>query len=291
MSVYTRPAAVAAALVVRCRQWASESLNVNALSTESERLRHSRDSDTRIAGSGKKRMEALKDRVALITGGGRGIGRAIATTFAREGARTAVTGRSMDRLTQVVDEIRAEGGIAQSFELDVTREDDAVRVAEQLVEAWGQIDILVNNAGIIFYDTPVWATTVKQWDQIMNANLRGMFLVCRAVVPHMMRREQGRIINIGSSSGRVPEGDYGAYVASKFGVVGYTASLADSLRPYGITVNGLNPDWVDTDMARAANPEGDPEWITPEEMAQAALYLAAHAPKLMTGQFIDMFGV
>ncbi len=235
-------------------------------------------------------MEALKDRVALITGGGRGIGRAIAMTFAREGARTAVTGRSMDRLTQVVDEIRAEGGVAQAFELDVTREDDAVRVAEQLVEAWGQIDILVNNAGIIFYDTPVWATTVEQWDQLMNTNLRGMFLACRAVVPHMMRREQGRIINIGSSSGRVPEGDYGAYVASKFGVVGYTASLAHSLRPYGITVNGLNPDWVDTDMARAANPEGDPEWITPDEMAQAALYLAAHAPKLMTGQFIDMFG-
>ena len=89
----------------------------------------------------------------------------------------------MDRLAQVVDEIRAEGGVAQAFELDVTREDDAVRVAEQVVEAWGQIDILVNNAGIIFYDTPVWATTVEHWDQLMNTNLRGMFLVCRAVVP------------------------------------------------------------------------------------------------------------
>ena len=138
---------------------------------------------------------------------------------------------------------------------------------------------------------PVWATTVEQWDDVMGANLRGMFLTCRAVVPHMMRRERGVIINIGSSSGRVPEGDYGAYVASKYGVVGYTASLAHSLRPYGIQVNGINPDWVDTDMARAEIPEGDPSWITTEQMAQAALYLAAQAPTLMTGQFIDMFGV
>ena len=236
-------------------------------------------------------MGALQDRVALITGAGRGIGRAIAVAFAREGASVAVTGRSEGRLTPVVDEIQANGGDARAFTLDVTSEDDAARVAEQVVEAWGRIDILVNNAGVIHYGTPVWATTVEQWDDVMNTNLRGMFLVCRAVVPHMMRQERGVIINIGSSSGRVPEGDYGAYVASKYGVVGYTASLAHSLRPYGIQVNGLNPDWVDTDMARAELPEGDPDWITQEQMAQAALYLAAHAPKLMTGQFIDMFGV
>lgn len=236
-------------------------------------------------------MALLQGKVAMVTGAGRGIGRAIAVAFAREGARTAVTGRSLDRLAPVVDEIRAAGGEAEAYALDVTGEDDAIRVAEQVAGAWGQIDILVNNAGIIHYEAPVWATTVEQWDDVMDTNLRGMFLVCRAVVPHMMRREQGVIINIGSSSGRVPEGDYGPYVASKFGVVGYTASLAHSLRPYGIQVNGLNPDWVDTDMARAETPAGDPDWITQGQMAQAALYLAAHAPKLMTGQFIDMFGV
>ena len=125
----------------------------------------------------------------------------------------------------------------------------------------------------------------------MNTNLRGMHLVCRAVIPQMMRREQGVIINIGSSSGQQPEGDYGAYATSKWGVVGYTASLAHSLRSYGISVNGMNPGWVDTDMARAYNPDGDPSWITAEEVARAALYLAAHAPRLMTGQFIDLFSV
>ena len=233
----------------------------------------------------------LKDRVALITGAGRGIGRAIALTFAVEGARVAVTGRNMERMAQVVDEIRAGGGAAEAFALDVTSEGDAVRVTEQVIEAWGQIDVLVNNAGVLTYHTPVWDTTIEQWDEVMNTNLRGMFLACRAVIPHMMQREKGVVINIGSSSGRQPEGDYGAYVTSKYGVVGYTASLAHSLRPYGIRVNGINPDWVDTDMARAYDPNGDPDWITGEEIAHAALYLAAHAPKLMTGQFIDIFGV
>ena len=232
----------------------------------------------------------LKDRVALITGAGRGIGRAIAVAFAREGARVAVTGRNSQRLAQVVDEIRAVGGEAESFVLDVTNADDPERAVDQVTRIWGRIDILVNNAGVITYHTPVWETSIEQWDEVMNTNLRGMFLVSRAVIPEMMKREQGVIINIGSSSGRLPEGDYGAYVTSKFGVVGYTASLAHSLRSHGIRVNGINPDWVDTDMARAYDRDGHPDWITGEQIAQAALYLAAHAPKLMTGQFIDLFG-
>ena len=232
----------------------------------------------------------LNNKVAFITGASRGIGRAIALTFAEQGARVAATGRNVERLAQVVEEIRAAGGEAEAIALDVTSDGDASRVTDQVIDKWGQIDILVNNAGVISYHTPVWATTVEQWDDVMNTNLRGMFLVSRAVIPHMMRREQGVIINIGSSSGRMPEGDYGAYVASKFGVVGYTASLAHSLRHHGIRVNGINPDWVDTDMARAFDPDGHPDWITGEQIAQAALYLAAHAPKLMTGQFIDMFG-
>ena len=233
----------------------------------------------------------LDGKVALITGAGRGIGRAIAEAFAREGARIAVTGRNPQLLAQVVDGIRGSGGTAEAYTLDVTRAEDAELVAQRVIETWKQIDILANNAGVITYDTPVWETTPEQWDQVMDTNLRGMFLVCRAVIPHMMERGQGTIINIGSSSGREPEGDYGAYVTSKYGVVGYTTSLAWSLRSHGILVNGINPGWVDTDMAREQYPEGNPEWITSEEIAQAALYLAAHAPEAMTGQFIDIFGV
>ncbi|MYC36004.1 MAG: SDR family oxidoreductase [Chloroflexi bacterium] len=228
--------------------------------------------------------------VALITGAGRGIGRAIALCFARKGARIALTGRDMGRLELVAHEIKAVGGEAAAFSLDVTRDDDAGRVAEEVIGKWGRIDVLVNNAGVITYDTPLWATTMEQWDEVMNTNLRGMHQVCRAVIPHMVRRKRGVIINLGSSSGRRPDSEYGAYATSKWGVVGYTASLAQSLRPYGIRVNGINPDWVDTNMARAYNPSGNPEWIAPEEVAQAALYLAAQAPAMMTGQFIDLFG-
>ena len=232
----------------------------------------------------------LEGDVALITGAGRGIGRAIALCFAREGAGTVLTGRDMDRLQRVAQEIRAAGGEAAAFHLDVTRDDEATRVVDEVFATWGRIDVLVNNAGVITYDTPLWATTLDQWDEVMNTNLRGMHLVSRAVVPYMMQRDRGIIINIGSSSGRRPDSEYGAYATSKWGVVGYTVSLADSLRPHGVWVNGINPDWVDTDMARAYNPYGDPEWIPPEEVAQAALYLAAQAPGAMTGQFIDLFG-
>ena len=135
-----------------------------------------------------------------------------------------------------------------------------------------------------------FAIVSEQWDEVMNTNLRGMHLVCRAVIPHMMQKRRGVIINMGSSSGRRPDSEYGAYATPKWGVVGYTVSLAHSLPPYGIRVNGINPHWVDTDMARAYNPTGDPDWIAPEEVAQAALYLAGHAPAAMTGQFIDLFG-
>ena len=170
----------------------------------------------------------LKDNVALITGAGRGIGRAIALCLAREGARSVLTGRNTDRLALVQREIRSGGGNAEAFLLDVTREDQAASVVERVIQEWGRIDVLVNNAGIIAYDTPVWDTTMEQWDQVMNTNLRGMHLVCRAVIPYMMRRQRGVIINVGSSSGRRPDGEYGAYTASKWGVVGYTASLAHS---------------------------------------------------------------
>ena len=232
----------------------------------------------------------LQNQVVLITGANRGIGRAIALACAREGARIAVTGRDIARCQPVVTEITAQSGTAQPFVLDVTKDADVTAAVDRVLSTWGQIDILVNSAGIIQYHTPVWETTIEDWDTMMQVNLRGTFLCCHAVVPYMRAQGHGIIINIASSAARMADDDLGPYTASKWGVAGYTTSLARSLRPHGIRVNGLNPGWVDTDMSRAFDPKGDPEWSTPEEIAQAALYLAARAPRDMTGQFIDIFG-
>ena len=230
------------------------------------------------------------DEVVLITGANRGIGRGIALLFAREGARIAVTGRSKEKCDQVTAEIIAEGGRAHSFVLDVTKDDEVFEAVRQILATWGQIDILVNNAAVMNYDIPVWKTSVENWDDMMRVNLRGVFLCCHAVIPHMMEREKGIIINIGSIVARRAGGDAGAYATTKWGLLGYTTSLARSVRAHGIRVNGVNPGGVDTDMLRAHGREIRPDMTTPEELAQAVLFLAAQAPPDMTGQFIDVFG-
>tara|TARA_B100001750_G_scaffold248528_1_gene280714 strand:+ start:868 stop:1551 length:684 start_codon:yes stop_codon:yes gene_type:complete len=227
--------------------------------------------------------------VALITGSGRGMGRAISLGLAKNGVRVALTGRNQSLLDKTAKEIEEAGGNAKTFLLDVTDDRQAESVAKEVYEEWGGIDILVNNAGVILYDKPVWETTLDDWYFIMDTNLKGTFLTCKAVLPYMMQKGEGYIINIGSSSGKEPDDEYGPYAASKWGVVGYTASLAKSLIGQGIIVNGINPTWVDTDMARAYIPEGDPDWVTQNEISDAVIYLLTKAPKAMTGKFIDIF--
>ena len=232
----------------------------------------------------------LKDKVILITGASRGIGRRIAQICADSKAKVIVGARTVEGYTAVVHSIREQGGSARGVLLDVCEDASVHQAVQSVIDGEGRIDGLVNCAGIIQYHTPVWQTSVEDWDRMMNVNVRGTFLTCRAVIPYMIAQKSGRIVNLGSSSARMADDDLGPYTASKWAVVGYTTSLARSVRPHKIQVNGLNPGWVDTDMSRAYQQEGDEEWSTVDEIANAALYLLTLAPRDMTGQFIDIFG-
>ncbi|SVB46736.1 uncharacterized protein METZ01_LOCUS199590 [marine metagenome] len=236
--------------------------------------------------------DLLRGKVALVTGAGRGIGRAISTILASEGASLALTGRDTSRLERVKGEIQRDQGQADVWQMDVSQESSVEDIVGKIIDHWGQIDILVNNAAIIHPETPVWDTPILEWDEEMSINLRGTFLCCHFVLPDMIKRGQGVVINIGSSSGTIAEDIYGAYGATKWGVIGYTISLAKSVRRHGVKVNGLNPGWVETDMTAGTSipPDAGPEWTQPEDIARAALFLAAHAPADMTGQFINLFG-
>jgi 3-oxoacyl-[acyl-carrier protein] reductase len=235
--------------------------------------------------------DLLTDKVALVTGAGRGIGRAIAVALAGEGAKVALTGRNTSRLDQVLAEVQQAGGQAATWQMDVSDESAVEATVQEILAKWGQIDILVNNAAIIHHETPVWSAPIAEWDEEMAINLRGTFLCCHYVLPQMVERRSGVVINIGSSSGTIPEDMSGAYGATKWGVIGYTTSLAKSVREHRVQVNGLNPGWVETDMTAGQIPaNAGPEWTQPEDIARAALFLAAHAPADMTGQFINLFG-
>ena len=152
--------------------------------------------------------DLLRDKVALVTGAGRGIGRAISTTLANEGARLALTGRNISRLDQVKSEIERAQGQAGVWKMDVSQESSVRDTVKKIISDWGHIAILVNNAAIIHPKMPVWSTSISEWDEEMNVNLRGTFLCCHFVVPHMIKQGNGTVINIGSSSGTIGEEFY-----------------------------------------------------------------------------------
>lgn len=196
-------------------------------------------------------MHMLDGKIALITGGGRGIGRAIACAFAAAGAQVALTGRNLDSLEQTCALIAAQGGQAYPYACDVV-DSTAVRTTfAQVRAALGPIDILVNNAGITA-SVKFIEMGDEVWDHIMRVNATGPFLCCKAAVPDMMARGSGRIINIASIAGLYGIAYSSAYSASKHALIGLTRSLALELERYHITVNALCPGWVETDMLREA---------------------------------------
>ncbi len=191
----------------------------------------------------------LQGRVALVTGGGVGIGRGIALGLADQGVRVAVCGRRGACLEQTVAHIHGRGKDAMGVPADVTCRGDVERVVAAVVKAWGRIDILVNNAGVSGR-TPMDDPDDARWSAIVQVNLTGSYLCSKLVLPHMRGPAYGRIINLSSVLGRFGVPGYTAYCTAKHGVLGFTKALALEVADRGITVNAICPTWVDTDMAR-----------------------------------------
>ncbi len=195
----------------------------------------------------RKTDTRLEGRVALVTGGGAGIGRAIARCLAQAGAAVCVTGRDLDRLEHVVAEIEGAGSEASAVVMDVRHEDQIIAAVAQAYERWGRIDILVNNAGIGGPTKPVWELSLAEWDEVLAVDLTGPMLVCREVLKRMVPAGRGGvIINIGSEGGRSGDGRSGyprraPYCCAKMGLIGLTETLARECGPHGIRVNCVTP--------------------------------------------------
>jgi 3-oxoacyl-[acyl-carrier protein] reductase len=217
--------------------------------------------------------QVLAGKIAVVTGASRGIGRATATLLAGAGAQ--VTGCAR----HAVDEVIA---------CDVGRPADVERFAAEVLRRFGPPDLLVNNAGLVARG-PLEETSLQNWDAVLDSNLKGTFLVTRAFLPAMRARRGGRIINVASISGRQGTAGLTAYCAAKHGVVGLTRALAEELRPDGIAVNAVCPGSVDTDMLKVGMPGARPA-MSPEDVANVVIYLAAYAPPALTGSCVDVFG-
>ena len=241
----------------------------------------------------------LDNKTAVITGGTSGIGEATAILFAREGANVAVVGRSEEKGNAIVADIISAGGKAIFVKCDVSKEEDAKNMADQVINEFGQIDILFNNAGVVEFGK-VHDTEEKSWNKIIDINLKGVYLCSKYVIPHMQKLKKGSIINTASIAGVVGFRNTAAYCASKGGVENLTYNMALDYAPDGIRVNHICPGVIRTPMTEnAMGEEGLKQMIdshplgrlgTPEDVANAALFLASDESSFITGEDIIVDG-
>ncbi len=224
-------------------------------------------------------MGGLAGRVALVTGASSGIGRAVALGYAAEGAAVALVARRARLLQEVAREVERRGGRGLAVPADVSDEGQVAAAMEAALEAFGRIDILLNNAGVLQRAAPLHRTAVEEWDRVLAVNLRGAFLVLRAVVPHMVRQRHGRVVNISSYFQNEPQ--YGAYSVTKAGINSLTRTMAAELRGTGVLVNAIDPGWVRSGMSPGGG--ADPETVVP-----LAVKLAAQAGGRPNGEVLEV---
>jgi len=248
-------------------------------------------------------MGRLEGKVAIVTGASRGLGRIFCLKLAEEGAKiVAATQKNMAGLEETVKEIEAMGGTAIALQVDVTQEEDTLRMARETVEKFGRIDILVNNAAFYYGISrkPFYEIDPAEWDRVMEVNVKGPWLCTRAVFPYMKEQGQGSVINLSSEVFFTGSRNFVHYVASKGGVIGLTRSLAIELGPHGIRINAVAPGFTDTEASRLLVPDMEKKYDTsstplkriekPEDLAGAVAFLASDDSAFITGQTILVDG-
>jgi len=240
----------------------------------------------------------LSDKVAIVTGASRGIGRAIALALASQGAKVVASARNAEALAQLAEEIKAQGGDALAVVGDVALEDDANNLVKQAVEAYGQVDVFVNNAGIT-RDGLLLRMKNDDWDAVLDTNLKGAFLCTRAVAKVMSKQRSGRIINISSVVGEMGNAGQANYCASKAGLLGLTKSVARELARRNVTVNAITPGFITTEMTEDMTEKAQ-EAMTEQiplgrpgsaaDVANAVVFLASDQSAYITGQVLGVNG-
>ncbi len=231
---------------------------------------------------------ALAGQLAVVTGGGRGIGREVARQLAGAGAEVVVTARTLAQLEETQKLIQKEGGKCHAYQMDVLNEEEIVSTFDQIEKAIGGVDLLVNNAGISGAKGHPWELSTEDWWRVMEINLRGPYVCSKAVIPGMIERKKGRIIMMGSNIAFFPFPTASAYSASKAGLVRLGDNLAVALKEHGISVFTISPGLVRTDMTKDIPDDvfKDAEWTPIEKPGQLCVILASGVADVLTGRFI-----
>ena len=231
----------------------------------------------------------LKNKIAIITGAGKGIGKETALDFAKEGADLVLAGRTLEDLEKISKQVDKYDIKTLCITVDIASETEVKKMVDDTLNTFGRIDILVANAGIHLRKTII-DTSVAEWDEMMEINLRGTFLCCREAIKVMMDQDYGKIVIISSESGKKGSASQGAYCATKFGQIGFTEVLTDEVKDYNINVNAVLPSATNTPLIRKSYPEVNHEALTkPESIAKVITFMASENASAIKGASVAVW--